>query len=100
MAGLELPKDVQGRSLVPVLKDPSATVHDGALSFKNGASLRTSDWAYMKYNDGSAELYDMNADPQQFTNLAKDPGRRDTLRRLEQQLARRLQDAGVRSRKR
>ncbi len=96
LAGLEIPKDAQGRSLVPVLKDPSATVRDEALSFKNGAALRTSDWAYMKYNDGSAELYDMNADPRQFTNLAGNAKHQDTLRRLDQRLISRLRDAGVR----
>ncbi len=99
LAGLEIPKDVQGRSLVPVLKDPTTTVRDGAISFKNGASLRTSDWAYMKYNDGSAELYDMNADPLQFTNLVENAKHQDILRRLDQQLTSRLRDAGIRLRK-
>lgn len=97
LAGLEIPKDVQGRSLVPVLKDPTATVRDGALSFKNGASLRTSDWAYMRYNDGSTELYDMNTDPRQFTSLAGDSKHQDTLRKLDQRLTSRLRDAGVRT---
>jgi len=75
LAGLPTPDAVQGSSLVPVLDNPNAVVKTGALSGggKNVA-LRTPDWAYMRYGkNGSAgeELYDMKADPQQFTNLAR-----------------------------
>ena len=66
-----VPGNVQGTSLVPVLKDRAATVKDGALSFtRNGRAWRTPGWAYMQYSDGSEELYDMVADPDQITNLA------------------------------
>ena len=27
-------------------------------------------WSYMRYEDGSEELYDMSKDPKQLTNLA------------------------------
>ena len=33
--------------------------------------MRTPNWSYMKYKDGSEELYDMIKDPKQFKNLAK-----------------------------
>ena len=74
LAGLKVPGEVQGQSLVPVLKNPAASVRRGALSLNRGNyGLRTTDWAYLRYKDGSAELYDMKADPHQFTNLAKHP---------------------------
>ncbi len=74
LAGLKIPDTVQGKSLVPVLKNHAATVREGALSLnKGGYSIRTSKWAFMRYPDGSTELYDMTADPNQFTNLAKNP---------------------------
>jgi iduronate 2-sulfatase len=38
---------------------------------RNGHMLRSKAAAYMRYNDGSEEFYDMEKDPQQFTNLAK-----------------------------
>ena len=74
LAGLPIPKEVQGSSLVPILKDPAAKVKPGALSFVGrGASLRGERWAYMRYNGGDEELYDMDEDSKQFTNLANNP---------------------------
>ena len=51
LAGLKIPAEVQGTSLLPILKDPQATVKAGALSFNKGYSLRQRDWHYMRYND-------------------------------------------------
>ena len=46
-------------------------VREGAFCVKPGAQLwRTDGWAYLRYDEGGAELYDMRADPRQFTNLA------------------------------
>ncbi len=72
LKNLRIPATVQGKSLVPVLKDHATTVRDSALSFnRNHSALRTDRWAYMRYADGSEELYDMDEDPGQFTNLAR-----------------------------
>ena len=72
LTGLLIPKSVQGKSLLPILENPKATVKDSALSFVGkGTSMRSPNWAYMKYGDGSEELYDMWNDPNQFKNLAK-----------------------------
>lgn len=90
LAGLEIPSSVEGKSLVPVLEDPTAKVKSGAISFNKGASLRTARWHFMKYNDGSTELYDMREDPKQFTNLASDTAHSEVAKRLERQLSKRL----------
>jgi iduronate 2-sulfatase len=96
LAGLPVPAEVQGKSLVPVLKDHSATVRDGALSLNKGHySLRTDDWAYMKYKDGSTELYDMKADPNQFTNLAENPDYAVAQKSMSAALSERLKSAGL-----
>jgi iduronate 2-sulfatase len=95
LAGLSVPAEVQGVSLVPVLKDRAARVKDGALSFAKGHSWRTPDWAYMRYNDKSEELYDMRADPGQFTNLAEDPHHAATVKRMAAGLKARLEGAGL-----
>lgn len=70
MTSVPIPDDLHGRSLLPVLKDPESLGKAGALSFRSGASWRTRDWAYMRYRDGSEELYDMRSDTDQLTNLA------------------------------
>lgn len=74
LSGVPVPDPVQGKSLQPVLKDPGAKVRSATLSVKEGTgwSTRTDRWAYMRYRDGSEELYDMEKDPGQFTNLAGD----------------------------
>ena len=37
-----------------------------------GIGIRTDRFAYMRYRDGTEELYDMQQDPQQFTNVVDD----------------------------
>ena len=72
IAGLPIPSSVQGKSLLPIIAKPSSMVRNSALSFvKQGTSMRSKRWSYMRYADGSEELYDMAKDPKQFVNLAK-----------------------------
>jgi iduronate 2-sulfatase len=74
LSSLKIPSSVQGKSLVPILQNPKKKVKKSALSFvKAGTSMRTEKWSYLKYKDGSEELYDMEKDPKQFKNLANVP---------------------------
>lgn len=87
LTGASVPEGLDGRSLRPVLQNTSATVHDAAVSFVSGGhGLRTDRWAYMKYRDGSSELYDMDHDPGQYTNLSGKPEHAALEKQLEQQL--------------
>ena len=95
LTGLGIPETVQGTSTVPVLKDPATSVKQEALSFHKGHSLRTADWHYMRYNDGSEELYDMESDPHEFHNLAHVAAHATTREQLRSQLQRRLTEVGV-----
>ncbi len=74
-AGLPAKKDIDGTSLVPLLKNPSAAWERPALTtegFKNHA-LRTERWRYIRYSDGSEELYDHDNDPLEHKNVAASP---------------------------
>ena len=95
LVGLDVPEDVQGKSLVPILKDHSVSVKHGALSFNKGVSLRTSRWHYMRYTDQTKELYDMKKDRGQFVNLAKNREFADILKELDDTLDARLKVAQI-----
>ena len=74
LCGLDKRKELEGVSLMPLLKDvdanwdrPSLTTHG-----RNNHALRSERWRYIRYADGSEELYDHENDPQEWKNLAKD----------------------------
>ncbi|MEM9587380.1 MAG: sulfatase [Planctomycetota bacterium] len=91
LCGIPQPSSLQGKSLTPVLGDASATVREAAFSLDRGHyAIREDEWAYMKYKDGTTELYNMVTDPNQFTNLSNDPRHATTKQRMEQRLARKL----------
>ncbi len=96
LAGLDIPETVQGRSLVPVLEDRSASVREAALTIDgSGYALRSNRWAYIRYNNDEEELYDMVADPGQITNLAVNPEHVSQLVDWRKKLDTRLSDAGL-----
>ena len=73
LAGLP-PAKVDGKSLVPLLKEPALKWHPALMTngFQNHA-IRSGQWRYIRYNDGSEELYDHSKDPWEWKNLAGDP---------------------------
>jgi len=79
---------LEGHSLVPQLKRADAPREWPAITTHgpNNHGIRTEKWRYIRYADGSEELYDMAADPNEWTNLANDPRFADTKRELAQWL--------------
>lgn len=75
LTGMPPRGDLEGHSLVPQLKDAAAARQWPAITTHNQGnhSIRTADWRYIRYADGSEELYDEKADFNEWTNLAKDP---------------------------
>ena len=96
LCGLEIPAHVQGKSLKPVLADPDAEVHAEVYCARaTGHVLRTARWSYISWTDGSEELYDMQQDPEQFTNLARDPAHAEALAEMKQRLSTKWFSIGV-----
>jgi arylsulfatase A-like enzyme len=67
--------DLEGHSLTAQLRDavkerpwPAITTHN-----QGNHAIRTRNWRYIRYADGSEELYDERKDPNEWTNLAKQP---------------------------
>jgi len=75
LCDLKKKPDLMGRSLVSLLKNPAAEWERPALTThgKDNHSLRTERWRYIRYSDGSEELYDHDNDEMEWTNLAGDP---------------------------
>ena len=63
---------LEGLSLVPQLRAAAAPRQRPALSTHNQGNhaVVTEDWRFIRYVDGSEELYDLRADPHEWNNLA------------------------------
>ncbi len=89
IAGLK-PTIADGVSLTPMLQDPKATVKDAAFTqVRNGYAVRTDRWRYVEWEGGQqgAQLYDMESDPGETTNLANDAQHAGTVNDLRARLA-------------
>jgi arylsulfatase A-like enzyme len=111
LCGVTPPTNLQGQSLVPLLKDAQAQSRgwaltqvvrggnikrygaSGAVGDKGkrfyGYSLRTMRYRYTEWDEGreGAELYDHDTDPKELTNLVKNPDQAENVRLLASQLA-------------
>lgn len=98
LAGIKSPQAIQGKSLVPVLDDPTHELRDFAFSVTQGGKsflIRNEQYAFIQYDeDASAgmELYDMKKDPEQFTNLSKDSNYQTVVKELQSILAQKLKE--------
>lgn len=74
LAGLPSKRDLDGQSLVPMLKNPQANWTRPAIMTqgRGNHAVRSDRWRYIRYNDGTEELYDHDNDPWEWKNLAGD----------------------------
>jgi iduronate 2-sulfatase len=98
LCGLEVPARLQGKNIARMLDDPRATVRDAAFSVapsSQGFLVREDRWAFLQYAEDASlgmELYDLVADPGQFTNLALKPEYAAEVARLKARVATRLRE--------
>jgi arylsulfatase A-like enzyme len=90
LCGLPLTKQLEGVSLVPLLKNPSASWDRPALTIhgRNNHSIRSERYRYIRYRDGTEELYDHRKDPLEWDNLASKPELKEVKQRLAKWLPR------------
>lgn len=102
LAGLPVPNDLQGTSLLPVIQDPAKRVLTAAFSqyprnLKGrrllGYSMRTERHRFTRWvaaddpaKVAAVELYDQQADPQENRNIAADPDQAKLVAQLTQEL--------------
>lgn len=79
-----VPQKLDGKSLVPLMKDPRFTWNRPALTtyLQNNHAVRDDRWRYIRYKDGTEELYDESADPHEWTNVADKPQNAEVKARL------------------
>ena len=69
--------EIDGRSIAPLLRDPTLPWPYPSITFEGegSASVRDERWYFIRYKEGTEEFYDMKHDPMQRTNLvtSKDP---------------------------
>ena len=68
------PQTLEGKSFLNLLKKPGSEQERVAITTqgKNNHAVRSRQHRYIRYADGSEELYDHKHDPHEWTNLATD----------------------------
>lgn len=107
-AGLEVPADMQGRSLLPLMsttpqKEWRKSIYYHYYEFPYGwhnvkkhYGIRTDRYKLIHfYNDIDAwELYDLQADPKEINNIYDDPNRKELVDSLKRELGRLREEFG------
>ena len=75
LCGLAPKPELEGKTLMPLLRNRNAKWNRPALTThgRNNHSLRSDHFRYIRYSDGTEELYDHNNDELEWNNLANDP---------------------------
>ena len=71
LCGLPVSARLEGQSLVPLLSDPSISRDKPVLNtwLYGNLAVRSNRYRYIRYRDGTEELYDHQSDPGEHTNL-------------------------------
>lgn len=88
LAGLSIPRQCEGNSLVPLLREPLLAWKRAVFTrFVNQEAVITRRHLYSAFDGGDAMCFDLEADPEETTNLARDLAHAEIVAGLERQLA-------------
>lgn len=91
--GVVPPHALAGQSLRPVLSDPARPHKDAAFTLvtrgpqRFGRTVTTGRWRFTQWSDGTTELYDHAADPEETRNLSANEANAQVVAELRQKLA-------------
>lgn len=97
------PDGLEGTSFAPLLREPERAWKSAAFTVVSrggsqssagvpldnehlGRSIRTTQWRYTRWFNGDRELYDHDADPREYSNLAVDPAYAEQAAELDRAL--------------
>lgn len=75
VCGLPTPAHVEGPSIRSLLQNPAAPWERPAITTytRQNHAVRSENWRFIRYADGSEELYDERTDPNEWKNVAANP---------------------------
>jgi choline-sulfatase len=88
LCGQQIPDELDGSSLVPLLKNSQARwVEPAVIEFRRGnAAVRDARYRFIRYANGGEELYDHANDPAEWHNIADHPESQSIKKRLSKWL--------------
>ena len=97
LTGASEPDGLNGSSLMSFLTGDGEeyTGKPPLTSMYGSFAIRSGDYRYIRYQDGSEELYNVVADPGQIINLAQNPDQATLLAALQTELLTAARDAGA-----
>lgn len=78
---------LDGKSLVPIMKNPAVKWQPSLMTYGvNYSSVSDGRYRYIRYPDGSQELYDHENDPHEWTNIASKKSSKKIIERLSKEI--------------
>lgn len=99
LSGMPKPKFADGKSLVPVLKNPKLALRESRVfAYRHvQRAIRTTQWKFIRYNASGVQnqqLFDVRSDPWEMKDLSKQASMSTTVKQLDAEMQRLLREEG------